>query len=244
MEPRPWPPQAGSPVTRDPWWQVALDVLLPPRCVGCGRRGADVCDACVAALRPLGAHTCPRCSAHSPGGRPCGSCGRRLGHLRAVIAAHPYQGTIRAAILAFKYRSRTRLAPFLVAALEPGLARRPLAVDVVAPVPLSPARLAQRGFNQAELLARPLAASQGWPLDAALLVRTRETPQQTRLSSGERWLNLAGAFAVRDPASVVDRRVLLVDDVCTTGATLEACAAPLVRAGAAGVWALVVARDA
>jgi ComF family protein len=124
------------------------------------------------------------------------------------------------------------------------LASRPLTADLILPVPLSPSRLTERGFNQAELLAHPLAAEFGWDFSPDILRRERNTPQQTRLSARERWGNVAGAFAVNDGASVEGRRILIVDDVCTTRATLEACATPLLRAGAAGVWGLVVARDA
>jgi ComF family protein len=116
-------------------------------------------------------------------------------------------------------------------------------VDVVVPVPLTTGRARARGFNQAELLARDLAAMKSWPLETDALIRVRDTGQQTRLPARERRANVAGAFAVQTPDSVRDRRVLLVDDVCTTGATLEACAAPLVAAGTAGVWAIVAARE-
>lgn len=227
----------------DPWYQRLLDALLPPRCVGCGARGAEVCPACLTAVRPLGP-TCPRCSVPSPGARICRQCAARPSPVRAVLAAYPFAGPLRAAILAFKYRGRTRLLPFLSAALAAPLATRPLEVDLVVPVPLSPARLRTRGFNQAELLAQPLATAHGWTLAPAALLRARDTPQQTRLPARERRANVAGAFAVAEPAAVQGRRVLLVDDVCTTGATLEACATPLLAAGAAGVWAIVVAREA
>jgi ComF family protein len=228
---------------RDPWWQVALDVLLPPRCVGCGRRGFEVCDDCLGTIRPLGPNVCPRCSAPSPGGRTCRFCAQHPGQVRAVVAGQAYEGAVRAAILAFKYRGRTRLAPFLAHLLASPLDHRPLTIDLVVPVPLSKRRLQERGFNQAEMLARPLAEAHGWALCADALVRERDTQQQTRLSSGDRWTNVSGAFAASDPALVDGQRILLVDDVCTTGATLEACASPLLRAGAEGVWALVVARD-
>jgi len=228
---------------RDPWWQTALDHLLPPRCVGCGRRGAEICQLCITTLRTLGAGTCPRCSMPSPGGRVCRRCVGRQSPLRAVLACYPFEGTIRSAILAFKYRGRTRLAPFLASALSGALVVRPITVDLVVPVPLSRGRLRARGFNQAELLARPLARGHGWPLGATMLSRVRETRQQTELPARERLRNVAGAFEVTDPSGVVGKRVLLVDDVCTTGATLAAGALPLLEAGAEGVWGIVVARD-
>src|SRR5581483_6344158 len=120
----------------------------------------------------------------------------------AILAGYAYEGAVRAAIIAFKYRARTRLAPFLGAWLAAPLATRPLTVDLVVPVPLSPARRSERGVNQAELLARPLALAHAWPLDTSVLVRSRDTRQQTRLSAGDRWANVAGAFAVANPAAV------------------------------------------
>lgn len=232
----------GLVVARDHWWQRALDIVLPPRCVGCGARGAEVCANCIAGVRPLGP-ACPRCSRPSVGGRICRRCATRESPLRAMLAAHPFDGAVRAAVLALKYGGRTRLVPFLSAALADALVTRPLEVDLVVPVPLTRARVRARGFNQAELLARPLAEARDWPLHSGALVRARETAQQTRLPARARRANVAGAFTVPDAALVRDRRILLVDDVCTTGATLEACAAPLLEAGAAGVWAIVVARE-
>jgi ComF family protein len=210
--------------------------------VGCGARGAEVCTACIIEIRSLGP-VCPHCSRPSREGRICRQCAGRVTPLRAILAGYPFEGALRAAILALKYRGRTRLLPLLSAALATPLAARPLEIDLIVPVPLSPGRARARGFNQAELIARPLAAANSWPLDAGALVRSRETAQQTRLPARERRANVAGAFAVPDPATVRDRRILLIDDVCTTGATLEACAGPLLEAGAAGVWALVVARE-
>ncbi len=227
---------------RDPWWQRALDVLLPPRCVGCGARGVELCGTCIAHLQPMGP-ACPRCSRPALGGRICRRCASRQSPLRAILAACPYEGVLRSAILALKYRGRTRLVPFLAMLLAVPLATRPLEVDLVVPVPLTRARQRARGFNQAELLARPLAQARDWALAPAALARTRETAQQTRLPARARRTNVAGAFAVPDPAAVQGQRILLVDDVCTTGATLEACAVALLEAGAAGVWGLVVARE-
>jgi ComF family protein len=162
--------------------------------------------------------------------------------VHTILAAYPYEGLIRSAIQAFKYEGLTRLDHFLARALVHPLSSRPLSVDLVVPVPLSAQRHGSRGFNQAEVLARPLAAATGWTLDAGLMVRARDTRPQVELPHRARRSNVQGAFSVTNPDAVAGRRVLLVDDVCTTGATLEACAVPLLDAGAAGVWGLVIAR--
>ena len=114
--------------------------------------------------------------------------------------------------------------------------------DVVLPVPVHHARLRERGYNHAELIARPLARRLNIPLQIGLLTRTRPRPPKLRLTMGERWRTVRGAYAVRDGARVDNLRVLLVDDVMTTGATLDACSRALRRAGAAQVVALTVAR--
>lgn len=226
-----------------PWWQQAADWLLPPRCVSCGRRGHEICPECWGAARPLAAPLCPRCSLPSSGGRLCRRCIGRVHPTRSILARYPFEGAIKSALVALKYGSRTRLAPLLSAALEEALAGRPVTFDLVVPVPLGEIRLRARGHNQSELLARPLAAGRGVPLESAALRRQHETRPQTGLSARERHSNVQGAFVASPEAELEGRRVLLVDDVCTTGATLDACAQALLQAGAAGVWAVVVARE-
>ena len=242
--PRLWPAGLLEPATqRLNQWQRVLDVLLPPRCVGCGRRGYEVCDQCLAELRPLGPEQCPRCAAPSRGGRICSRCGGQPEALRAILAQRAFEGTTRAAILAVKYRGRTRLVPFLASGITQALETRPLTIDVVVPVPLAAGRLRTRGFNQSELLAREVSSKRGLPIEVGALIRNRETEPQTRLSARERRRNVQGAFAATQAESVAERRILLVDDVCTTGATLGACAIELMAAGAAGVWGAVAARE-
>ena len=132
-------------------------------------------------------------------------------------------------------------APLAALLAERGAAAA-ASVDAVVPVPLHPARLAERGFNQAEVLAAPCARAWARPLVTGALVRTRPTRPQTELDAAERGANVAGAFAVRRPAALAGLRVLLIDDVLTTGATARAAAPALREVGAAAVGVLVVAR--
>lgn len=188
----------------------------------------------------------PRCAAcDAPVGLAvvfCGPCARAMvpwaGPKDAVRAGWEYGGPIARAITRMKYADR----PDLARPLGHALARRavPTRADAIVPVPLHPARLADRGFNQAALLARPLARLLHAPLAPWALERTRDTPRQAALDRADRLQNVANAF--RASAKVAGRRLLVVDDVCTTGATLGACAEALRRSGAAEVAALVLAR--
>jgi ComF family protein len=202
-----------------------------------------LCATCRASIHPLGSAICPRCSIPSLEGRTCQACLGNQHLIHTILAGYAFEGPLRSALLAFKYRGQYRLAACLGEFILDALEHRPLSIDLVAPVPLNPRRMRERGFNQSELLARTVAAPHQWQLDVALLARIRDTPQQARLPARERRANVAGAFQVTRPQEVAGRRVLLVDDVTTTGATLDACAAPLLAAGAEGVWAVVAARD-
>ncbi len=163
----------------------------------------------------------------------------RAGGTRAPFA---YGGAIATAITRFKYQDRADLGARLARAMLPSAAM--LSVDVVVPVPLHPARLAERGYNQAALLARPIAKALGLPFEPRALARIRETTRQATLDRTHRLVNVVSAFEVRGARgmrAVRGRRVLLVDDVSTTGATVTACAAALNEAGVSAVLPLVLA---
>jgi ComF family protein len=159
-----------------------------------------------------------------------------------LAAFGSYEGALAIAIQKLKYHSRADLAPSLGSLLVRTVDRDGLRGDLVVPVPLHPLRLAERGFNQAALLARVAARQLDMPFSTAALVRRRVTPPQAKTSAADRWRNVAGAFIVPRPARVAQRHILLVDDVATTGATLEACRRALRTAGAESVTGLVLAR--
>jgi ComF family protein len=155
-----------------------------------------------------------------------------------------YSPAMARAIVLLKYHQVTPLAGWFAGCLLP-LARehrRQFAADVVVPVPLHPARLRERGYNQAEMIARPLAKLLGLPCRSYLLSRTRPRPERLRLTLRERWRSVRNAFVTCESSQVDKLRVLLVDDVLTTGATLDACSRVLRQAGATYVAALTVAR--
>lgn len=157
-----------------------------------------------------------------------------------------YHGAMMRAIVLLKYERLPPLGNWFAARLAEVAApeSEALAADVVVPVPLHPTRLRERGYNQAELIARPLARRLGLPMRMSLLVRTKPRPEKHKLSVHERWDSVRGAFATRSGSPVDNLSVLLVDNVMTTGATLDACARVLKSAGARRVIALAVSRAA
>lgn len=240
-----------------PWLEPVLDLLFPAICPGCQSRSDDrlhrpFCAACWAGLPLLpdpGCRVCGRAFAGLPAGLTCDACRRAPPPFERARAVAAYRDGMRAAIHALKYRGRTAVATPLAALLADHGGRLlgaggpdGLPFDALLPVPLHPARLAERGFNQAELLAALCAAAWERPLLTGALVRTRATQPQTELDAAARRANVAGAFAVRRPAVVAGRRLLLVDDVLTTGATAWAAARALRDGGAASVAVLVLAR--
>lgn len=169
-------------------------------------------------------------------------CRRLAPGLSVVRAAFAYRGAARTAVLTLKFKSGRYLAPLMGEFLRQQLSARPLQVDLVVPVPLAPRRMRERGFNQAALLAEEVAQTVRGAVLPEALSRADRPAQQTLPAAG-RLSNLEGAFTCRQPTEIANKRVLLVDDVVTTGATLSACAQQLADAGAARISALAFARD-
>ena len=222
---------------------MLLDLLFPPRCVGCGREGSFLCITCYDALPCLAAPLCELCGLPLKGGGLCPACARESQAVDRIRSPLLYQGLAREVVHSLKYRNLRSLAAPLGQLLAEYLVQQALPGDVLVPVPLHPSRLRQRGYNQATLLARELGERSGLPVVDDCLVRLTNAPAQARSSSAtERQRNVKDAFACRDN-TLRGRQVLLIDDVCTTGATLNECALALKAKGAAVVSGLTLARE-
>ena len=227
------------------------DALLPPICSVCGdivsERHEAICDPCRGAFRAVGQTVCPLCGAAVVRSvkRRCPRCPKEPVYFASARAAYLYQGTLREAIHAFKYKRRMELGRPLARAMFMNLAEFRRAAekpDVLIAVPMHFLRRTWRGYNHAEELGRELAALAGVPAEPGLLVRTRHTPRQALLPPERRVRSILGAFEAPHPQVVRGLRVGLVDDVFTSGSTVNECARVLADAGAASVEVLALAR--
>jgi ComF family protein len=243
-----------------PWVTAALDLVFPACCpvcdgtLGAGRRD-PLCGACWEGIARLGPPCCESCGrplaalpslgavADTAVTRHCGACLLAPPPFAWARSAARYAGVVREALHALKFERAPALArPLADLTVEQWGAALPAPVDGVVPVPLGRDRLRTRGYNQAALLADRVARRLGVPTRGRWLERARETTPQSELPAAARRANVRGAF--RAAPAVAGRRVLLVDDVWTTGATVAECAGALVAAGADGVAVLTVARVA
>jgi ComF family protein len=218
-----------------------IDLILPPRCGGCHLAGSWLCDICRRRIRRLEEPLCKRCGAEldSPHAAcPCNGRLRALARLRSAVA---YEGPVEPLVQRFKYQGWRRLAEPLALLLSERLVVEGLASSSVVAVPLHPDRQRQRGFNQAELLARELRRRLALREPPGRLVRIRATVPQVGKDRSHRWQNVRDAFEWRG-ASLEGRPIMVVDDVATTGATLEACASALKSGGSGPVIGATVAR--
>ena len=247
------------------WRNTALALLFPERCRACdgpmtdgvtaGSRidppgayirrllAGELCRECLETVRAITSPMCTRCGLPFAGGGDhlCGRCMNATAPPGRVRSAGVYEGALMALIHRYKYQRCIHLAGVFATMVARTVRAHwaPDEIDLMVPVPLSGRRMRRRGFNQAWQLMKSFHRGKA---DRSLLHRVRRTVPQTGLTRRERRQNLAGAFAVRNPAALVGRRVMVVDDVMTTGATLNACAEALLAAGAARVDAVTLAR--
>ncbi|MGH7765484.1 MAG: ComF family protein [Candidatus Dormibacteraceae bacterium] len=219
----------------------ALALLLPPRCGGCRSVGSWLCSRCRARIRRLEEPLCRRCGVELESARKECSCRTRLRNLARLRSAAAYEGPIEAAIHRFKYQGWRRLAGPLALLMAERLAVEGLAARFVLAIPLHRTRLRERGFNQAELLARELRRRLAVAAPQGELARTRATPPQVGHDRLWRLSNVRGAFTWCG-RPLDGSPILLVDDVATTGATMDACASALRAAGSGPVMGISIAR--
>jgi ComF family protein len=232
----------------------ATRFFFPIQCVVCGSPLADdliphFCTGCWNALRPMPTARCTRCdrpfvsqaaTTYSPQ-HLCSPCVDRPPSYTRAWTLYPYTPPLQDAIRLLKYQGKVSLVSPLANLMLTALP--PLdAIDLIIPVPLHHERLCQREFNQALLLAARIGQHLKISLSYTNLIRTTSTPPQTSLSRKSRLSNLRHAFAVRRPAQLVNKRILLIDDVLTTGTTVNECAKTLRRSGSADVFVLTLAR--
>ncbi len=229
-----------------------LDILFPPRCHACKAFIPDagaihLCTACLEACTLICSPLCKTCGVPfltAGDDHLCGVCITEPPRFTAARAAALFDGPVRDLIHRLKYNGRVQLCrPLgLLTGQQLGAFAEAASADLVIPVPLHVKRLRQRGFNQAVLLGEILAGLWRLPLSRANLQRIRWTEPQVNLSAAERVANVRGAFAVSEPALLKGKRIILVDDVFTTGSTVTECARVLLKAGAAEVSVVTIAR--
>lgn len=216
-----------------------VEVAYPSCCAGCGRRGYWVCGECDAGLPRLAPPWCQRCGA--PAGLDRCLCSGLPPSISVLRSVGRYDGWLRHAIVRFKYEEEWARADHLSEALVEQLVYWQ-DLDALVPVPLHPERLRRRGYNQSALLAEGAVQRLTVPVLSALR-RVRATPHQVGLGADERRRNVEDAFAVLEGVELLGKRLVLVDDVVTTGSTLGACATALLAGGAREVRAVTLARE-
>lgn len=222
------------------FWCV-VDWFYPPTCGGCERTGERWCSECQQQVEKITGPICPRCGLPQRGNRLCSTCRAIRPEFDQLRSWGVYKGPLRLAIHKLKYRRDLGLAEPLANHLAHMLASTNWNVDLITCVPLNNLREKERGYNQSKEIARPLALQLRKPFHPRVIQRIRDTVSQVGLTAEERSQNVHGAFRAQK-SSVTGKNVLLVDDVATTGATINACASALREAGAAHVYGLTVAR--
>ena len=218
-----------------------LDLVLPLSCAVCHREGSLLCEECEPSLQKLEQPYCSVCARPGQHG-VCPHCAIETRGFDCISAPYLFEGAVREIVHAFKYRGVRAAAPTLGGLLVSYLKGSSIPADVIVPVPLHPSSERERGYNQSELIARVVAVEAGLPFGRRALRRLRKTaPQVSMADYGQRRRNIEKAFeCVQD---LEGERVLLIDDVVTTGSTMSACAEALKAAGARSVWGLALARQ-
>jgi ComF family protein len=220
---------------------MAVDLLFPARCIGCGREGAFICQSCRLKLNRIAPPVCTVCGCPLAGNESCPACLEKERNIDGIRSPFRFDGTIRRAVHQLKYGNLWAIARPLAVLMAEHFAASPVPGEALVPMPLHPRRLRARGYNQSLLLAKELGRLIGLPV-AECVARIRYVSPQARAASAvERHKNVAGCFACR--RHLGGQGLIIVDDVATSGATLDACAAALKTAGAGPVWGFTLARE-
>jgi ComF family protein len=219
-----------------------LDLLFPKFCLGCGEWGSYVCFSCFSKIHPLPYLKCPACNRASFDGITHPKCKKRFG-LDRLINFFPYTGIVQKAIKTIKYRYAYKVTDDLLHFISiPELSKQ----SIFVPIPLHPSRRRLRGFNQAEIIARVLSKHLGIPVRTDILERIRKTiPQVDMKNRQDRINNMKGVFIVDKeviPSVQQNTIIIVIDDVYTTGATMQSACEALKRAGVRTVWGLTIAQ--
>ena len=233
-------------------FQILLNMLYPSRCPICGEiivpANKMICEACKEQLVYITEPRCKRCSKpiEEQEKEYCSDCDRKRFHYDKGYAVWVYNDAMKSSIAAYKYRSKKEYNRFYIHEILRLYADevRELSVDAIIPIPIHPSKYLQRGFNQAELLARGIGQELKLPVYTNLLIRNKKTLPQKNLSNMERLINLSKAFAVKEKELPNDmksiKKVLLVDDIYTTGSTIEACSSLLKAYGIDEIYFIVL----
>lgn len=224
-------------------WKL-LDVLFPPSCAGCGSWGERYCPTCFEETKLISNPICQICGdkLHHPDDVVCARCRNEKVAFSAIRSWAEFVEPLQSAIHKLKYRQDRGLGEILAEPLVDLVKKYRWGIDLIIPVPLDAIRRNERGYNQAALLARPISWRTGIPYSDQALFRDKITRQQVGLSMSERAENMAGAFRAIDRWAK-EKTILVIDDVITTGSTINACAHALIAAGARRVYGMTLARS-
>ena len=218
-------------------------MVYPLSCGGCGSAGSILCPECTDFFRPVEKEfSCSFCGRWLSREGACGKCTTNRPPFECGHYGFYFEGTLREAVHSFKFKGRKDVGRALVRLLQPKLLAMQDEFDVIVPLPVTEKRLKERGFNQTFIMGEEISAVTGKELDYQVLYKTRETDDQYTLSKSERKRNVRGVFALRNGKRLEGKRVLLVDDLYTTGATVREAANVLRAAGSRSVVIFALAR--
>lgn len=219
------------------------DTIFPAHCFGCDSEGKFVCDDCYRTLDISGVFCCPVCHVENKTGESCVQCKNEL-YIHRHVAVTPYKedGLIGDMMHSFKYHFAEDVRDVFERMIQDFFKSNSIEIDMIIPVPLHKKRFVERGFNQSEIIAQTISSILHKPILVNILLRSRYTQKQAKLKREERLKNLIDAFEIKNPQEIAGKHILLVDDVFTTGTTVNECAKVLVNSGCASVTSFSIAR--